>query len=113
NATTVNLRAAANQTPFGQGNTNVNFYIVRIDYKAGNDDVRVYMNPTSLTEPPVATLTMTAVSDMSFNGVSFGAFLNGRTVKHDELRFGESWESVAPSVPPTYPLVSNAPATSV
>ncbi len=112
-ASTVNLRTAALQTPFGQGNTNVNFYVVRIDYKAGNDDVRVYMNPTSLTEPPAPTLTMTAVSDMSFNGISFGAFVNGRTVKHDEVRLGETWESVAPSVPPTYPLVSNSPATSV
>ena len=88
----VNLRApAAIQTVIGAGNTAVNFYVVRIDFKAGNDDVFVYRNPTSATEPGTATLTKLAVSDMSFNGISFGAFLNGRTVAHDEVRLGRSW----------------------
>jgi hypothetical protein len=34
---------------------------------------------------------------MSFNGISFGAFLNSRTVAHDEVRLGETWASVVAS----------------
>ncbi len=88
----VNLRApAGTQTVIGAGSTAVNFYVLRIDFKAGNDDVFVYRNPTTTTEPATATLTKLAAADMSFNGISFGAFLNGRTVAHDELRLGRSW----------------------
>ncbi|QJE98243.1 glycoside hydrolase family 32 protein [Luteolibacter luteus] len=91
----VNLRAPnGTQTLIGEGNTGVNFYVVRIDFKPGNDDVRIYRNPTSNTEPGVPTLTRLDAADLSFNGVSFGAFVNGRTVKHDELRFGRSWQEV-------------------
>ncbi len=93
--TNVNLRAPGNvHTPIGQGTTGVNFYVVRIDFKPGNDDVYVYRNPTSNSEPASATLTKLAAADMSFNGISFGAFVNNRTVKHDEVRFGRSWAEV-------------------
>ncbi|MCW1915442.1 glycoside hydrolase family 32 protein [Luteolibacter sp. GHJ8] len=93
--TNVNLRAPnGTQTLIGPGNTNVNFYVVRIDFKPGNDDVFVYRNPTTATEPVAPTLTRLAATDMSFNGISFGAFVNGRTVKHDEIRIGRSWADV-------------------
>lgn len=95
----VHLRAPnGTHTLIGAGNTAVNFYVVRIDFKAGNDDVFVYRNPTSLTEPGVPTLTKLAAADMSFDGISFGAFNNGRTVSHDEVRLGDTWEDV--TVPP-------------
>ncbi|MBK1816624.1 immunoglobulin domain-containing protein [Luteolibacter yonseiensis] len=91
----VNLRAGGtNNYSLGAGTTAVNFYVVRIDFKAGNDDVYVYRNPTSATEPGVPTLTKLAVSDMSFNGVSFGAWVGSTTVTHDELRFGQTWADV-------------------
>ncbi|MEO5915367.1 MAG: immunoglobulin domain-containing protein [Luteolibacter sp.] len=90
----VRLRTGGTQTLIGPGSTAVNFYVVRIDFKAGNDDVYVYQNPLSSTEPGVATLTKLATSDMSFNGMSFAAFNNGRTVKHDEIRLGQSWSDV-------------------
>jgi hypothetical protein len=90
----VNLRTGGMQTPIGPGSTNVNFYVVRIDFKAGNDDVHVYMNPTSDTEPESTTLSMLGASDMSFSGFSFGAFVNERTVRHDEIRVGTTWASV-------------------
>ena len=73
-ATTVNLRTGGAQTPIGPGSTNVSFYVLRIDYHNGNDDVRVNLNPTSLTEPATPTLTMLGAGDMSFNGISFGAY---------------------------------------
>ncbi len=91
---TVALRTGATQSLIGPGSTGVNFYVVRIDFKAGNDDVRVYQNPVSATEPGVPTLTKLAASDMSFNGISLAAFVNGRTVKHDEIRIGQNWSDV-------------------
>jgi autotransporter-associated beta strand protein len=88
----VNLRApnGVNNRSLGTGTTGVNLYVVRIDYKSGNDNVSVYRNPTSITEPAVATLTVTNVSDLSFNGVSVAAY-NGPDVKHDEIRLGATW----------------------
>lgn len=91
----VNLRAGGtNNYSLGAGTTAVNFYVVRIDFKPGNDDVYVYRNPTSATEPATTTLTKLAVADMAFNGVSFGAFVGGTTVAHDEIRFGQTWADV-------------------
>ncbi|MEK7953982.1 beta strand repeat-containing protein [Luteolibacter soli] len=97
--TNVNLRAPnGTHTAIGAGDTNVNFYVVRIDFKNGNDDVYVYRNPTSLTEPASPTLIRLGAADMSFDGISFGAFNNSRTVAHDEVRIGETWADV--TVPP-------------
>jgi len=94
-STSVYLRVpSAGQTAIGAGSTAVNFYVVRIDFLGGNDTVSVYQNPTSATEPGSPTLLMTAAGDMSFNGLSFGCFNNGRTVAHDEIRVGETWADV-------------------
>ncbi len=90
----VNLRTGGTTTLIGPGSTGVNLYVVRIDFKAGNDDVYVYQNPLSATEPATPTLKKLAISDMSFNGVSLAAYVNGRTVKHDEIRIGQSWSDV-------------------
>ncbi|RYD27475.1 MAG: hypothetical protein EOP86_24475, partial [Verrucomicrobiaceae bacterium] len=108
----VNLRApAGTHTPIGAGNTDVNFYVVRIDFQPDNDDIRVWQNPVSATEPGEATLTLTGQADMSFDGISFGAFLNARQVAHDELRIGESWQDVMSAVvnPPTVPQITGQP----
>ncbi len=78
----------------GPGSTGVDFYVLRIDFHAGNDTVTVYRNPTSLSEPATPTLTVSNIADLSFNGISFGAFLNGVTVSHDEVRLGMSWADV-------------------
>ena len=83
----------------GPGNTGVNFYVMRIDFKSGNDDVFIYRNPTSSFEPSVPTLTVSNIADMSFDGISFGAYLNGRTVAHDELRLGMTWNDVTSNLP--------------
>ena len=91
----VNLRAPNDtHTVIGAGNTSVSLYVVRIDFKPGNDDVFIYRNPTSGPEPVSPTLVVSNAADMSFNGISFGAFVNGRTVAHDELRLGQTWADV-------------------
>lgn len=74
------------------GNHVVDFYVVRIDYQPGNaDNVRIYRNPTSVTEPETATATLTNVGDMSFNGISLGAYL-GNLLAVDEIRIGATWD---------------------
>lgn len=104
----VNLRAPnnVNNRSLGAGTTAVNFYIVRIDYKSGNDDVFVYRNPASSSEPLTSTLTVSNVADMSFSGISVGSFVGSTTVKHDEIRIGATWEdamglAVSNLLPPT------------
>jgi signal transduction histidine kinase len=72
---------------------------MRIDFKPGNDDVRVYRNPTSLTEPDLPTLTLPAAADLSFNRISLAAFANGNEVKYDQIRIASSWEYVVAAAP--------------
>ena len=73
----------------------MNFYVVHIDYQSGNDNIYVYRNPTGTNESAnVPVATMLGVGDMSFNGISFGAYLNNLTVSHDEVRLGMTWADV-------------------
>ncbi|MES1180634.1 MAG: RICIN domain-containing protein, partial [Verrucomicrobiota bacterium] len=96
----VNLRAPAGVfTPIGPGNTNVNFYVMRIDFKPGNDDVRVYRNPAASKEPNQPTLLTTNVADLSFNRISLAAFANDNTAKFDEIRVASSWEQAVAAAP--------------
>lgn len=96
----VNLRGPDNSfTSIGTGNTNVNFYVMRIDFKAGGDDVRVYRNPATDTEPDQPTLTMDDFADMSFNRISLAAFANGNTAKFDEIRIASSWQYAIATAP--------------
>jgi autotransporter-associated beta strand protein len=84
----------AGQTLIGPASTTASLYVVRIDFAGGNDTVTVYQNPTSATEPATATLVETGAGDMSFDGLSCAAFVNGATVTHDEIRVGETWSDV-------------------
>jgi fructan beta-fructosidase len=78
----------------GPGSTNVNFYVLKINYQAGNDTVTVYRNPKSPAEPANPTLVVPNIADMSFNGISFAAYLNNDAVSHDEVRLGMTWADV-------------------
>jgi hypothetical protein len=85
-------------TLIGDGSTNVNYYVIRIDYVAGADTVYVYRNPTGTNESDnVPVLSLPAVADMSFDGISMAAYDNGVTVKHDQIRMGQSWGDVTGS----------------
>jgi len=103
NSTTVNFRAPNSiQTPIAPGDTKVNLYVVRIDFKSGNDDVYLYRNPTGGAETnndPL--LTFSGVGDMSFNGIALAAYNNGVSVTHDEVRLGLTWGDVMGG-PPTF-----------
>ena len=72
----------------------MNFVVVKIEYKDGNDDVCVFLNPPLGTEP-LPTLARAGQADLSFDGISFGAYL-GKTIYHDEIRVGTSYLDVTP-----------------
>jgi signal transduction histidine kinase len=96
----VSLRAPADTfTPIAPGNTNVNFYVMRIDFKPGSDDVRVYCNPTSGTEPGQPTLELRDAADMSFDRITLAAFANDNTVEFDQIRIASSWEHAVAAAP--------------
>jgi autotransporter-associated beta strand protein len=83
----------------------VDLYVVRIDYANGGDTVRVYRNPVSATEPPVATLMVSNIVDYSFNGFAM-ASANGPSMSVDEIRVGATWAdaiglAVSNLLPPT------------
>ncbi|HWD91942.1 MAG TPA: immunoglobulin domain-containing protein [Verrucomicrobiae bacterium] len=86
------------------GNHTVDFYVVRIDFQPNHaDNVTVYRNPTSITEPATATVTLTNVGNMSFNGLSLGAF--GNELAADEIRVGATWAD-ALGLPGSFSLLS-------
>ena len=96
----VNLRAPAETfTLIGPGDTNVNLYVMRIDFKPGDDDVRIYRNPTSATEPAEPTLTLPRAADMSFNRIALAAFANNNSVKFDQIRLASSWRYALAEAP--------------
>lgn len=92
----------------GPGDGGVNFYVVRIDFHGGNDDVRVYRNPTSLTEPGTPTRAKLGAGDMSFDRLCVGAW--GNYVALDEIRIGTAWTNV---IGLGYPMNGNVQVISV
>ncbi len=53
--------------------------------------------PTESDNQPA--LTMLGVADMSFNGISMAAYVNGVTVSDDEIRLGTTWASALGNPP--------------
>lgn len=91
----VNLRAPATTfTPIGPGSTELNLYVVRIDFKPGNDDIRVYRNPGTDREPDESSLTLAGVADLSFDRVSVAAFVNSNAVWHSRIRMAPAWQDL-------------------
>ncbi|HEX4266024.1 MAG TPA: TIM-barrel domain-containing protein [Verrucomicrobiae bacterium] len=76
----------------GRGDSAVDFYVVRIDFHGGNDDIRIYRNPTSNAEPGTATLTRLSAGNLSFDRLCVGAW--GNYVATDEIRIGSAWTNV-------------------
>ncbi|MBI4660836.1 MAG: hypothetical protein HY735_18525, partial [Verrucomicrobia bacterium] len=93
---------------------NVSFVVVRIDFKAGNDDAYLWVNPLLDVEPSIASADAKSLGsfDYSFNRIRpfAGNPQNNRPyaeMVYDELRVGTSYPSVAPFTvgpPPGTPL---------
>jgi fructan beta-fructosidase len=91
---TVNLRTGSidNQS-LGALDTNVNLYVMKIQFQSGSDTVSVYRDPTGTTEPQTPTLQVTTPS-VNFNGISVAAFLDNQSVTTDEIRMGTTFGDV-------------------
>jgi hypothetical protein len=73
--------------------------VVRFDFTAGNDTIRLYVNPTpGGTEPSVADATKTDLDLGSFEGVSISTGA-AATWSVDEIRIGNTFANVVVPVP--------------
>ena len=105
-----------NEYPAGGGSTMynlglmsaniVNLFVVRVDYTANGANVRVYRNPTAATEPAVPTLTVSNLTDYSFNGFAVASGDPGHAQAADDIRVGATWAdaiglAVSNLLPPT------------
>jgi hypothetical protein len=91
--------------------------VARYTFQAGNDQVDLWANPTSLgpNAIPAATLTTGASSSSDAAALSY-VFLNhaaAQTVWLDELRVGNSWAQVTPTDGSTPPPVGAPRITQV
>jgi len=82
-----------------RGNINSDFYVMRIDFKPGNDDVRVYRNPKSDSEPAEPSLTRLSVADMSFNRISVIENTKDNSIKNVQIRLANSWQYAVGAAP--------------
>ncbi|MEP6668234.1 MAG: hypothetical protein ABJF10_03725 [Chthoniobacter sp.] len=84
----------------GFTNTNVNLFVLRIDFGVGGTDtVSIYANPLLGTEPG-SPLGQVTASDLSFDRISNSTFSGGAVQMLDEVRVGTTFASVTPAPEP-------------
>jgi hypothetical protein len=76
--------------------TDAEFYVVRMDFLAGLDEVRVYRNPPLGSEPKTPDAEDLDYPKISFDTVQLQAFIPGRVLGVDEIRIGETYADVTP-----------------
>jgi hypothetical protein len=111
-ANTVNVGASGSDFLLGMDNTGTGskitnavvddetyFLVVRIDFAAGNDLVRLYLNPTAgLTSPdslPAATAQLTTADLGTFTRIGMIGGALGNNSVMDEIRIGDTFADVA------------------
>lgn len=100
----INLRTGGTHTSIIPRDTGVHLFVVKFDFLSGNDRVSVYADPTGSSEPGVPT-TQVTLSDMSFDGLSFAAFVGDTVNKVDEIRIATTFaEAVGVPEPSTVAL---------
>jgi hypothetical protein len=101
----------ANKNDFRVGNASAgstSFFVMRIDYKNGNDSVKAYLNPPNDKEPATPSVQAPNNGDMSFNGISLAMFSHNRKMQVDEIRIGTTYASVMGGAVPTGKLAEIA-----
>jgi hypothetical protein len=83
-------------TNFGVLNTNLNLFVISINFKPRNDTVSVYVNPLAGTNTPSPTVTLSNVN-LAFNALGMTCSNATAGVVFDEIRFGSGYASVASS----------------
>jgi len=87
--------------------TNTTFLVVKIVLQAGNDQVRLFTNPSLAGTPADNTgLLFDNITDFSFDRIRLQHGLGTPTMQIDEFRFGTSFAAVAPVLPPAPAITS-------
>ncbi|MFO0874121.1 MAG: MopE-related protein [Phycisphaerales bacterium] len=78
------------------------FLVMRVDFKAGPDDVYMWVNPPLGSEPSIATANVSALAYGDFKGITsvkvqIGTNGGAITGTLDEVRLGTTYEYVAPT----------------
>lgn len=90
-----NVYGLRNFPALGEENTDVNFFVVKIVYGAGNRDrVTVFRNPESLIEESACTVDAELSGNFAFDRISLGDFEGTKVHEVDEIRVGTTFLSV-------------------
>jgi hypothetical protein len=95
---------------FGQSDVATHLYVLRIDFKTGNDVISLYRDPVDLSVEPATPIATVSSRDVAFNRVSFGNFGNAG-LSADELRIGTSFADVTAVAPVPEPASLGVAAT--
>ncbi len=90
-----NVYGQRNFPALGKENTDVNFFVVKIEFGAGNRDrVEVFRNPASLTEESACKPDAELVGNFAFDRISLGNFNGTKIHEIDEIRVGTTFRAV-------------------
>ena len=97
-------------TPLGIEDADVNLFVLKFAFGAGDDDrVDIYRNPSLSGEPAVATATLGGSGlgyDFSFDRIALARFVTSVPLYDaDEIRFGTTFADVAPVPEPSTALL--------
>ena len=85
--------------PIGPQTAETNLYVIRIDFKPGKDDIRVYRAHEFSDEPAQPVFEKSQIDDLSFNGISLGACTNDVALEKVQVRIATSWRDAIGATP--------------
>lgn len=84
-----------NAAPLGEENTDVNLFVIRIDYGEGDADrATVFRNPVSLVDEALCEPTAMLHGNFSFDRISLGNYNGSKVHEVDDLRVGADFRVV-------------------
>jgi autotransporter-associated beta strand protein len=75
------------------------FFVIKIQHLAGHDQVSVWIDPPLSSEPPTPDLSFTPAEtggSLAFDRIGFSDYVETSMPAIDELRIGNTWNSVTP-----------------
>lgn len=91
----VNVYNERNYPRLGDEDTNVNYFVVRMTFGAGNRDrVEVFRNPESLVDENLCKPDAELVGNFAFDRIGFGNFHGTKIHEVDEIRVGTTFRAV-------------------
>ena len=89
------LNAVGKVYPIQNFSSEAQFFVIRIDFLAGADDIFIYVDPNLNSEPKEATLNVYDAGALGFDSVELKT-RDGASISIDEIRIGTSYKSVTP-----------------